>query len=180
MLFTTGDFKKAEKAFEYALKLDPDYATSHHWYAINYLVPQQRYDEAIDHINIALEIDPLSLIINTTAGLVHYFSGNFDEAIRIYESTVILEKNFGIVHHFASWAYAQKGMAAEAVRSMKAAILLTEESNAKQAELGCIYAITGDLEKAKVVAQGYRKKCGGERVYGIYQILNSCFICMYE
>ena len=35
---------------------------------------------------------------------------------------------------------------------MKTALLLLEESDAKQAELGCIYAITGFIDKAKVIA----------------------------
>ena len=45
------------------------------------------------------------------------------EAIKWFETTVLLEKNFGIVHHFASWAYAQKGMSKSLKRSRKKSLI---------------------------------------------------------
>lgn len=143
-----ADFKKAEKEFKYAIKLNPAYATSYHWYAINCLVPLKRYDEAITQINKALEMDPLSLIINTTVGLVHYFAGQLDKAIEIFNTTLQYDQNFGVALHFSSWTYAQKGLKRKAVEQMEKALTLLGSSLALRAELGCIYALCGEANEA--------------------------------
>nr|NIV15794.1 hypothetical protein [Fodinibius sp.] len=68
------DWAGAEEQFRLGIELNPNYAIAHHWYAINYLTPQARFQEAIEEIQKALDLDPISLVINTTVGLVHYFS----------------------------------------------------------------------------------------------------------
>src|SRR5439155_13406250 len=40
------DWPKAERDFQQAIAIDPDYATAYHWYASNCLVPLGRFDEA--------------------------------------------------------------------------------------------------------------------------------------
>ena len=53
----------AEGDFRRAIDLRPSYPTSHHWYAINHLVPLGRFDEATEELHRALALDPLALAI---------------------------------------------------------------------------------------------------------------------
>ncbi len=58
------DWKTAEKEFQRAIQLDPDYATGRQWYA-EYLSWQGRFEEALAESDRAQRLDPLSLIMAT-------------------------------------------------------------------------------------------------------------------
>jgi len=61
------DAAGAEKEFQRAIQLNPNYPTAHHWYAL-LLGNLGRFDEAKKEILRAQQLDPLSLIINRTVG----------------------------------------------------------------------------------------------------------------
>ena len=50
--------------FQHAIALNPNYATAHHWYGNGPLLALGRFDEAIAEGKRAIELDPLSPIIN--------------------------------------------------------------------------------------------------------------------
>ncbi len=58
------DWDGAEAAFQRAMEINPNYATTHHWYH-KYLTAMGRFEERAVQINLAKELDPLSLIIGT-------------------------------------------------------------------------------------------------------------------
>src|SRR2546421_2965264 len=64
------DWPGAEREFKRAIELNPNYPQAHHWYAI-FLLWSGRADESLREIRRAQELDPLSLPINMTVGLVH-------------------------------------------------------------------------------------------------------------
>src|SRR5205085_2382590 len=67
------DWPGAEGDFRQALKLNPGYATGHHWYA-DYLTALGRFDEAGAEMRQAQELDPLSAIINRDVAWPLYFA----------------------------------------------------------------------------------------------------------
>src|SRR5262249_44883303 len=71
------DWRAAEKEFKRALKLNPNYATAHHWYGI-FLVTMRRFDEGMAEIRRASEIDPLSLIISTGLSASLFYARQYD------------------------------------------------------------------------------------------------------
>jgi eukaryotic-like serine/threonine-protein kinase len=70
----------AERSLKQALELNPGYATAHFWYAVFYLLCWGRFDETLAAIDRALQLDPLSLIINTTRGYVLLLARRYEEA----------------------------------------------------------------------------------------------------
>jgi len=70
----------AEGHFVRALDLAPGYATGFQWCALNCLVTRGGFAEAHRAIDRAVALDPVSLPITTSTGLVWYFSGQFKEA----------------------------------------------------------------------------------------------------
>src|SRR5216117_2290024 len=50
----------AEKEFKRTVELKPDYATGHQWYAIHYLTDTGRFEEAVQEMKKALELEPAS------------------------------------------------------------------------------------------------------------------------
>ena len=74
------DWSGAEKEFERAVALDPNYVTGRHWHAYN-LISMGRSAEAIAEIERARQIDPVSLIINTDVGHIYYLARQNDQAL---------------------------------------------------------------------------------------------------
>ena len=85
---------RAAREFQRAIELNPNYATAHQWYGIDLLVALGRFDEAISEVKRALELDPLSLIINSDLGRTYYFARRYDEAIEQLRKTLEMDPNF--------------------------------------------------------------------------------------
>ena len=61
------DWAGAESEFRKAIQLNGNSATAHHWYA-DFLTRMGRFEEAKLELKKAQELDPLSLLINTSIG----------------------------------------------------------------------------------------------------------------
>jgi TolB-like protein/Flp pilus assembly protein TadD len=144
------DWQDAERQFKRALKLNPGYATAHHWYA-EYLAAMGRPEEALAEMQCALELDPLSLIINTLVGWVYYRARNYDQAIIELQKTLDMDPNFVPAHLFLGWTYQQKGLYKEAIAQFKKAQEFSESGAVVLAGLGHVYAISGQSSKARKV-----------------------------
>jgi DNA-binding winged helix-turn-helix (wHTH) protein/Tfp pilus assembly protein PilF/TolB-like protein len=91
--FTDWNLPVAEQEFQRTLRLNPNYAMAHHWYALD-LAAMARFPEAIYEIRLAQKLDPLSLIINTNVGWIEYLSRDFPAARRDLERVLELDPNF--------------------------------------------------------------------------------------
>jgi tetratricopeptide (TPR) repeat protein len=74
------DWSTAEREFRKAIELNPNYANAHHWYA-DYLSAVGRHEEAITESKRALELDPVSPIINAWLGWRYFFARQYDLAM---------------------------------------------------------------------------------------------------
>jgi TolB-like protein/DNA-binding winged helix-turn-helix (wHTH) protein/Tfp pilus assembly protein PilF len=140
------DWQTAEKEYRRAIQLDPNYATGHHWYA-ECLALQGRFDEAFSEIGIARKLDPLSLIIATDYGAILYFSRQYDRAIEQFRSVLEIEPDFPRAHMLA-WAYAQKGLFADALADAEAQGGRREENPWSWAMIAYISSRSGDRARA--------------------------------
>ncbi len=144
------DWAGAESGFRQAIDLNPNYAPAHLWYSLT-LSAKGRLEEALTEIKKAQELDPLSLIINTDVGLVHYFAGRYDLAIREHLKTLEIDPNFFVTHLALGLAYQQIGKFEEAIAEVKRALSLSQDSTLLLAALGQAYAVAGKKEKAQEV-----------------------------
>jgi adenylate cyclase len=88
-----GDWAAAEQHYRRALQLSPNHLTAHHWLS-QHLVAMGQFDESLALAQRALELDPLSLIINNNLGFIHQFRGEIEQAARAYEATIELDPSF--------------------------------------------------------------------------------------
>jgi len=158
------DWEGAEREFKRSIELNPNYATAHQWYA-EYLNYVGRLDEARQEIEKALELSPLSLIINTVAGSI-YFSGRwYDNAFVQYKKTIAMDPNFQKVYEYLSYAYRNRGMykeGLEALEEWKGTGKITEfifnyESMMLYAQMGQIKEAIQFYEQIKPVLNDYGK-----------------------
>jgi tetratricopeptide (TPR) repeat protein len=74
------DYRRSEAEFQRSIALNPNYATAHHWYS-DLLLDMSRRNEALQQIQIALELDPISTILISISAEVLASLGRFDEAL---------------------------------------------------------------------------------------------------
>jgi TolB-like protein/tetratricopeptide (TPR) repeat protein len=143
-----SDSAGAEKEFQRAIQLNPNYPSAHHWYAL-LLAFQGRSDEAKKEILRAQQLDPLSLIINRTVGDVFFWAREYDQALEQYKKTIEIDANFPPAHEDLAMLYGIKGRYAEAIPEMNKAIALNGRLPNYVAELGYIHAISGHKVEAQ-------------------------------
>ncbi|HXV63165.1 MAG TPA: winged helix-turn-helix domain-containing protein [Vicinamibacteria bacterium] len=89
------DWTGAGKSFQRALLTNPGFAKAHHWYGY-YLTGLGQHVEAIEEIERARTLDPLSPQVQSDVGWFYYFAGRFEQAIAACERTLELEPGFGL------------------------------------------------------------------------------------
>jgi len=167
------DWKEAEKEFNEAININPNYAPAHHFFA-DYLKAMGRFDEALIEIEKAQELDPLSLAINTGVGHVLYLSRQYDKAIDQYKRAVDLDPNFMMTHIWFGRPYLEKGMFAEAISELETAVKLSGESTLALAMLGHGLASAGRGDEAMQILEKLKEKSKSQYVpsYWIAVIYN--------
>ena len=148
------DWASAEASFARALTLAPAYATAHQWRAVALWVPLARFEDAMADIAAAQALDPLSLSISATAGIVLALAGRCEEAIARHRQTLTLAPHFGMAHFFLGQAQLGAGDAEGAQESVGQAIELTGGSP-EMFTLGALAsAARGDRSRAEAVRDG--------------------------
>ena len=87
-----GDLAKSEQAFERALTIDPSHMKSL-VNASRLFIDQKRYDEAIDRLTQASEVDMDSAVVFRLLGRAYLAKGEADEAIEAYRAAIEIDEN---------------------------------------------------------------------------------------
>jgi eukaryotic-like serine/threonine-protein kinase len=82
------DRVRAEREFREAIRINPSYAQAYDGYGLM-LTEMQRFDEAMDQLSRAHDLDPMSLVIGVHFALPIFFSGAWEAALE--QLTRILE-----------------------------------------------------------------------------------------
>jgi serine/threonine-protein kinase len=153
-------WKDGEVDFLRAIELQPGYPTAHHWYGINHLVPQGRFDEATSALQRALELDPLALAIRTSLGMKSYFAGQYDQAVRELKKTIDFDSGFGIAHLFLGATYTEQARYSDALEELSIARRLVGQSPEVLAALAYLQGLAGDVTAArKALSELVRVAC---------------------
>lgn len=151
-----------EKEYQRAIALKPNYATARQWYS-DYLAMEDRPSEAMAEIKRALEIDPLSPIINATLGERLLYAREYDQAVAQLRKTLEIDPDCFIARYLLSLALEQKGMYREAVAELTKVKEQFGGGLMYAAALGHIYAVSGDKGGArKILNELLKNDPGGE------------------
>jgi TolB-like protein/Tfp pilus assembly protein PilF len=147
-LWYEWDWDEAERGFKRAIELNAGLAIAHHWYA-ELLKSIGRIDDAITEIRMALELDPISLIINRNFGMYLYVARRYDEAIKQFRKTLEIDPEFRMAYTGIGRAYLQKGMYKQAAEIFKR----TEHP-------GLVHALMalGNKDEALAVLEDFKEK----------------------
>lgn len=142
------DFAGAEREYHLAIDANPRYATSHHFFT-NLLVALGRFDEALVESRKALDLDPLSLIIQAARAWVHIHNREWTAGLEQLRVVMDLDRNFGLAWLFQGWAKLGLGRTQEAVADMRTAVQLMDGAVLTQAYLGHALAMAGEENAAR-------------------------------
>lgn len=160
------DWAAADRAFRRAVELDPSYAAAHHWRGWH-LARLGRSDEALVSMQRALELEPLSLIINANLGTIHYFARRYDDAIRQLQATLELNPDFPVAHQWIGRALDRAGRTGEAVEAQRRAVELLPGDPESIASLGHALA-RNDETKAAAAELAELDRLAGEKWVSSY------------
>jgi tetratricopeptide (TPR) repeat protein len=151
------DWTAAEKGFKKALSLNPGFDNAHYGYAI-FLASQGRCEESVPALKKALDLDLLSLWMNTELGSCFRFARRYDEAREQLNKAIEMEPNFGQAHFYMGVLYNNKGMHKEAIPEFQLAIELTGGLSWTFGYLGYAYAMLGQKDEAEKILHGLEER----------------------
>jgi eukaryotic-like serine/threonine-protein kinase len=108
------DWAGAEQEFKRAIELNPNSATAHHWYG-DYLANMGRSEQGLYETRKAKELDPLSLIINTSLGWQLYLARQSEAAVDQLHKVLEMDAKFAPARRLLEEVYAQMGKQKDAV-----------------------------------------------------------------
>ena len=143
-----GDNDAAEIAFRRAIELDPNNAKSYHWYGDLLVNGLGRPEDAIQLLEKARELDPLSPIINITLGEALEATGRFSEAWALYHKALEIEPGFPAAHFLVgAYYWTVEGALDQAVQSFHEE--LAAEPSRDPSFLGLVFLDLGDAGQAE-------------------------------
>ncbi|MCA1624635.1 MAG: protein kinase [Acidobacteria bacterium] len=152
------DFAGAERECQRAIELSPNYARSPYLYGL-LLTRLGRHDESFAQFRRALEIEPLSLLINKNYAESLFFARRYEESVAQFKKTLELDANFAPAHDALGFAYHILGRYAESVelfakyeefRNQPQNAVLMRESFARGGWQGFMRMMSGEHRPATV------------------------------
>jgi serine/threonine-protein kinase len=142
------DWPAAEREFQRALQLNPNYAPAHEFRGW-YLESLGRVEEGLAEGRRAVELDPLSIENNSLLGWDLYFARRYDQSATQLRKCIDLQPAYWACHFYLSLTYQQQGQFSDAVTELVRARELNDQSAVPQAELAHAYAMSGQTAKAR-------------------------------
>jgi len=88
-----------------------------------------RFEELRRELQRALELDPLSLIINLNNAYPYHYTHQYERAIELYRRTIDMDPNFAWAHEDLMLAYEQQGKYREAIEEGVTVLRLSGNPN---------------------------------------------------
>jgi serine/threonine protein kinase/Tfp pilus assembly protein PilF len=112
-------WNEAEAEFHRALALNPNSANTHYFYAVEFLIAQNRLDQALEELRTAMSLDPLSPILNTNYASVLTMAHRYEESLAQFQKALQADPGFKPAHYKLSLLYAATGHFGEAVSELQ-------------------------------------------------------------
>ena len=152
------DWKAAEHHFQAAMAVDPVPPLVRVRFALYFLTPMRRFEEAVMQYRRALETDPLSMMVHFGLAYALYCGRRYDEAIEHAARAVELYPDYWLVHFGMGLAQSQKGSLRESIASLEKAVQLSPSFSVATAFLAASCARSGDQDYAEKLMEQLRQR----------------------
>jgi eukaryotic-like serine/threonine-protein kinase len=142
------DWAGAEKAFQRAIELNPNYSWAHYVYSL-LLSTFGRSADSIREAQRALESDVVSPLVNGIVGLAYAYARQFGAAEEQFRKTLELDPSYGFARWlFGGFCLVPVGKYDEGIAELQKGASLAENVGLPRALLGYAYAKAGRRDEA--------------------------------
>lgn len=162
LMLDEWDWAGSEREFKRAFELNPNYATTYHWYS-GWLINMGRLDEALEMISKAAELDPISQAIVKDKGIALYYARRYEKAIELAKTTLELDSNYAAAHRLMSLSFQGLSRFKDAIDENAKWGELTGNKHETMISLAQIHAAAGHVEEAKqLISQAQKSRLKSE------------------
>jgi len=148
------NWAEAEKEFNHALLINPEYAPAHYWSSYLLAITGRR-NESIDEAKKARELDPFSPLVDMNLARTYYYARRFDEALGVLSKKGETGDADLKTQYMIGLIYLQKEMYREALEIFQN--IYVSNKSFGSAVLGYTYAKLGKRKEAlKILAELYK------------------------
>lgn len=158
-------WNEAEKEFKRAIELNPNYASTHHWYSV-YLRETGRFEESLAEAKQAQELDPLSGIILGNLGVSYLAADDADSTVEVMKKAVELNPKFPWGHAILGLAYLKQKNYAEGVSATRRGAELAKDSSNAISVYGYACAVAGRRGEAQAIIKKLEEKYSQQKGMG--------------
>lgn len=148
MLYYYWDWAAAQKEFLTAIRMNPGYATVYESYCYC-LTAMEKFPEAREMIEKGVQLDPLSAKLNTDLGFNLYYLHQYDQAITVLKSSIVLDPNYILGHLWLARTYQEMKMFNEALEGYNRILTKSKNWQVALGAIGYVYGITGRKKEAE-------------------------------
>jgi eukaryotic-like serine/threonine-protein kinase len=163
------DWKSAEHHFQAAMAVDPVPPLVRVRYALYFLTPLRRFQEAVAQYKRALETDPLSMMVHFGLAFAFYCQRQYDEAIEHAARAVDLYPDYWLVHFGMALALSQKGSLQQSIASLETTLRLSPSFALATGFLAASYARSGNPGHAEKLMEEVKQRSS------TYYVSPACF-----
>jgi tetratricopeptide (TPR) repeat protein len=143
------EWASAEKLFRRALDAEPGSEISKHLFALCALLPMARMDEALEMVDEAMRIDPLSLFVSATRTAILLMNGRLVEAEAECRRALELDPDSWRAVVGQGRCYEMQGRYQEAIECFERATVLSDRVPTAIGALGRAHAVAGHRNEAQ-------------------------------
>ncbi|MCB1584205.1 MAG: tetratricopeptide repeat protein [Xanthomonadales bacterium] len=143
--------KEAQEEFEYAIKLNPSYATAYHWYG-NLADRLGDQKKSLELYRKAAEWDPLSPVIQSNIGYKLIGNQQFTEAMKQFDRIIELVPDYSGGPNGKATVYAAQSNYVEALKWQMKAVDMDPGNYARQTEIIALLLNLDMPEEAQNIA----------------------------
>lgn len=141
------DWQGAENEYRRAIELNPNYPTAHHWYGAQ-LFLHGRFDQSLQELRTAQQLDPLSLGINKDLAVALLYGRDYASALQQSRKTLEIDPTFRVMSTYIAQIYQLEQKYPEAVTELEKAHSEAPGDGEITYGLGQAYALVGRKDEA--------------------------------
>ncbi len=162
------DWALAEKHFQKALAIKPETARPHYVYSMFYLQPHGRQAEALEQARMALDLDPLSMLMHFGVAIALFCGRDFGSALNAARRGLEIDPNSILPLLALGFAQLGSGLADDAVAAFSHLADVAPWWRMSETGLAAALYLAGDLSRSQDLLQRSLAKHGHHLGTAIY------------
>ena len=142
-------WEEAEALYRRAITINPGYAKARHWFGVDALALLGRFDEANAEVQLARELDPLSLILSEGIAYVQMLRGDYQRAADELRQIVALDPGFYKAYSGLGRVFGLMGHYDESITMLRKAQSIAGDLPSIVGALGQVLALSGRTDQAR-------------------------------